>query len=349
MLNLLSLITSLSLIIIGVCSYGGSIGYTYTPSKWHGEKTIGPRIQTFDPLDKDQVTVHRATERLPIEISKVWSIFDDFFEFERSMPSHFNTRRVPNTPENGVGAEIAFDYNEITMIERLVLKDDKHYIWRIEIISDTSLVKQYRATVSLFEDTKNHGTIMMIDMEYSLYNDELPVREEINKYSINNLFWYPKILYDLSLQKHGIVSHYQFDVVTPIDFIWNMMSDWNNVAWVPAVVGEPEMLARDIRKIHTNNNGYIMERLSFLDAETHTLEYQILAQEPNKYKIFQDVIQLTKIDEHNTHVTIKGMFIPLDVSESHQLVEGFQQLMDWSAKFMQQKLPELMKQQKQDL
>lgn len=52
----------------------------------------------------------KDVKEIPISIEKFWSGFDDFLELQKILNHHDNTERVPDTPENDVGAQIVFDY-----------------------------------------------------------------------------------------------------------------------------------------------------------------------------------------------------------------------------------------------
>lgn len=62
----------------------------------------------------------KDVKQIPITVEKFWSGFDDYMELQKNLNHHENTERVPGTPENGVGAQIVFDFLGGKTYERYV-------------------------------------------------------------------------------------------------------------------------------------------------------------------------------------------------------------------------------------
>jgi hypothetical protein len=110
---------------LGLTTSTVSIPARKAPCRLDGVKPIVlavsvPAMKTHDDSDKfaplTRVLVQDVMQ-LPISVERFWSAFDDYYEIQRFVSVHKNTRREPGAPENGVGAQVSFDFGNVRIVE----------------------------------------------------------------------------------------------------------------------------------------------------------------------------------------------------------------------------------------
>ena len=334
--------------------------YDNTPSWYYGYVAVGSRVRQQElqqdlkeGLELEEAIMHRKTERYPLPCSKVWNIFDDYLQFQKSNPRYFNVKHHSGGM-NEIGQIIKFDVNlgnyNYTTYEELSLRNSNEYILQIKKIDDTDTIfNKYQLTIKLFNDTridvdiKNNNNNMLscclavIDMEYQFNKiiDKQMIKS-IKQYNLNYLNFYTKFLYDNAILKNGETASGKAIVHVNIDWLFNFFTNWTNVAWVPPM--DPNslvMLQNDVRRVMIigDNSREIIERISIKDKKNYHMQYQVLNCHTTGLYSFQDDIYFTKLGKDKTEINAKMVFVPINQSLNTMYQESYQILMTKGAKF----------------
>lgn len=94
-----------------VAQPNGRQNVTCTVTSSNQNKSVAGGDASSDDMYEFGVHVHmKDVKQIPITTKQFWSGFDDYLSIQKVLGLHENTQRVPGTPENGVGAQIFFDY-----------------------------------------------------------------------------------------------------------------------------------------------------------------------------------------------------------------------------------------------
>ena len=331
-----------------------------TPS-WFGGNggAVGPRLSSINALSNGIGLLCRDTFNVNLPIDVMWSAFDNFLELQNGLKKHGSHE---SGPVNKVGEILKFKvenpksfFGLTEYFEELITKDDKNYIWRLNCAPlGKGHFKKYYYTVRLYNDTlamencgKNGrmgGCLVVIDMEF-IFDDSFPEKHRNfilsigSKDNANNVKYY----YDFALNKAGTHIDYEVKIDVPIEWLFNYLSDFNNMEWVLSAKADSiKLLQPDIRSFETKTDKKILERISEckkINEENYIFEYQILDSMP-----LRDTLNLKKINDKKTCINGKISFY-CKQDDKEAVSKAYQSMVDAAQKNLPTILENLYKKQ----
>lgn len=243
------------------------------------ERTTGKKLLCVD------AAYQRFTSRvIPYPIEDIWPhVTRSYLEFQSFLHASQYTaspvRLVPGSPE-GVGAVIEFDWNGSAVQEQLVVEDPQRYVWRIVVPGETSVFKRYSATLRFIPmtDTRADKGLTLATLELEMVLQE-PNRAPSLFPAIDALILtrLPRLEAFIHLENGYFSLQYAGAVTVPIDRLWPIIANWNDISWVLGATSvDVDPHDPYLRELHLGGGHSVVERLVAKDDDTHTMTYRIL-------------------------------------------------------------------------
>lgn len=215
--------------------------------------------------------------RIPISIDHCWSAFDDYLDFQTRLARHEDTRLEPG-PANGPGAIISFKYQGTRTYETLLIKDDCKKIWKINIPRPNETFSFYEATIKLLEgETEGEQEIEAQLDGVLIEKDDEKRKSLINQLAAVGLNGRIREIVDVVLERDGLRQKHEFIIKCPLEDLWKVVGNWNDVSWVVGATGVElhTGFLNPTRTIKLENGGEVFEYQKELSDEDHKLIYVV--------------------------------------------------------------------------
>ncbi len=251
-----------------------------------------------------------VTQDIPISVGRFWSAFDEYLPLQAVLGGHRDVKLVTGAgrPNNGVGAEIEFDFEGSATREVLWQKDDTNHVWVMGISAPNAVFSYYRATVGVWQGSTGARAKLSIDgvlaakdaggraAALALMAQFIPTRlPEISRFVLN---------------RDGLRSHFELDLDFDLERYWSIISDWGNVSWVMGATAV-DPLGDDVRRVWFGPAHSLTERLVSTDPATHTLHYSMLTSEL-PVDMYEGTVTLTKSATGGTHLVYSSVYLVKD-------------------------------------
>lgn len=133
------------------------------------------------------------------------------------------------------------------------------------------------------------------------------------------------------LQRDGIRCSFEFDVHCPVDKLWAVVGNWQDVSWVHYATGV-NMGPGNKREI-IFPKGIVEETLVSRADEERTLVYEMTKSASMPVNLYRGTVKLTKVNAEVTKVNYDNIFIPQEGVDAQQLKANiektFNQRFEW--------------------
>ncbi|MEP0883267.1 SRPBCC family protein [Trichocoleus sp. ST-U3] len=289
-------------------------------------------LNSTDDLEFGKHVSRTNVQKIPISVNQFWSGFDDYLSLQKVLGAHENTELETGDgkPENGVGAIIRFEFGGGITRERLVVKDDQTHVWKIDIPEPNVLFTFYEATARVY-DTET-GPEVSLTMEVVMRSENREDRAKALKIMENFLPTRIPEVTNFILRRDGIKCSFEFDVHCPVDKLWAVVGNWQDVSWVQYATGvkiEPD----NKRQILFPNGGVVEESLVSCSNEERTLAYEMTKSASMPINLYRATVKLSEVNAEVTKVNYENIFIPEEGQDAQQLKASiekmFNQRFEW--------------------
>jgi arachidonate 5-lipoxygenase len=284
-------------------------------------------LNSPDHLEFGKRLSRTNVQTVPLSVDQFWSAFDDYLSLQKVLGGHQDTELEPG-PENDVGAIIRFEFMGSITRERLVVKDSHNHIWKIDIPEPNALFTFYEATVKVYKT--GDRTEASLTMDFVLRSEN---REERAK-ALNILEKYlptriPEVT-NFVLQRDGLRSSFEVDVHYPVDKLWAVIGNWQDVSWVQYATGV-KMGPGNKRQI-IFPNAVLEESLVSISDEERKLVYEV-TESAMPVKVYRGTVQLSEVNTEVTKVNYDNVFVPKDGLDAQQVKADIEKMFngrfDW--------------------
>lgn len=293
--------------------------------------TLSTGVNSTDDLEFGKRVSRTNVQKIPLSVNQFWSGFDDYLSLQKVLGAHENTELETGDgkPENGVGAIIRFDFMGGITREQLVVKDDQNHVWKIDIPEPNVLFTFYEATARVYDTETGPEASLTFDVVMRSENRE----ERAKALEIMEHFLPTRIpeVTNFVLRRDGIKCSFEFDVHCPVDKLWAVVGNWQDVSWVQYATGV-NMGPGNKREI-VFPKGVVEETLVSRSDEERTLVYEMTKSASMPVNLYRGTVKLTKVNADVTKVNYDNIFIPQEGVDAQQLKatieKTFNQRFDW--------------------
>ncbi|MBD1902797.1 SRPBCC family protein [Trichocoleus sp. DQ-A3] len=294
--------------------------------------TLASNLNSTDDLEFGKHVSRTSVQKIPLSVNQFWSGFDDYLSLQKVLGAHENTELETDNgkPQNGVGAIIRFEFGGGITRERLVVKDDQNHVWKIEIPEPNVLFTFYEATARVYDTETGPEASLTFDVVMRSENRE----ERAKALEIMEHFLPTRIpeVTNFVLKRDGIKCSFEFDVHCPVDKLWAVVGNWQDVSWVQYATGV-NMGPGNKRQILFPNGGVVEETLVSRSDEERTLVYEMTKSVSMPVNLYRGTVKLTKVNAEVTKVNYDNIFIPQEGVDAQQLKANiekmFNQRFEW--------------------
>ncbi|MFE1744566.1 lipoxygenase family protein [Coleofasciculus sp. H7-2] len=293
--------------------------------------TSSTNLNSTDDLEFGKRVSRTNVQKIPISVNQFWSGFDDYLSLQKVLGAHENTKLETDNgkPQNGVGAIIRFDFMGGITRERLILKDDQNHVWKIDIPEPNVLFTFYEATARVYDTETGPEASLTFDVVMRSEKQEERAKSlEIMEHFLPTRI--PEVV-NFVLKRDGIKCSFEFDVHCPVDKLWAVVGNWQDVSWVQYATGV-NMGPGNKREI-VFPKGVVEETLVSRSDEERTLVYEMTKSASMPVNLYRGTVKLSAVNAEVTKVNYDNIFIPQKGVDGQQLKANiekmFNQRFEW--------------------
>lgn len=195
---------------------------------------------------------------------------------------------------------------------RLTIKDDENHIWQIDIPEPNVLFSFYEATCKVYEG--ENGPEASLEFDVVLVEEDREKRIEIINMVKGLLGTRIRELTNFVLERDGRRFDYEFVIDRDVDYMWGVLSKWNDISWIQGATGIDVELGPPLARTVKFSDSEMYEVLTKISQEKKSLSYTVEKSTKMPVSMLKDTLTLSSDrdgkDSNDTHVKSTIVFIP---------------------------------------